>query len=337
MARELTSRFAGRIRWIGFENQSGQDIPPYSIIEASGWQMPDPSGSDVSVTSPIVLGEQPGDPINPFACYITGAATVPAGGNGVCARPTLDLPLLVAIAGAQTDANDSPYRLVGPVQGSWQVARDYPGFMMLSQPQQGYALIAPAPSAQMQLYMTVAGPGETAYPLLSSLPTVYYAQLLQGATFPLSVGAQQIQPIQNQAAASYSYVWCDLTYLFQGTIVATLNGIVIGLVTGSSFQIGMAGTLNGPLTPGGTATASVTYQDALNNTVNDTLTVWENIGLPSGQSIPSGTGVFIEWDNSLFGFVVVATACGTNKGGQDTPLPRNKADTPISTGYSPGN
>ncbi len=99
MARELTSRFAGRIRWIGFENQSGQDIPPYSIVEASGWQMPDPSGSDISVTSPIVLGEQPGDPINPYACYITGAATVPAGGNGVCARPTLSTPLLVAIAG----------------------------------------------------------------------------------------------------------------------------------------------------------------------------------------------------------------------------------------------
>ena len=97
MPQELSSRFAGRIRWIGFENQSGQDIPPYSIIEASGWQMPDPSGSDVSVTSPIVLGEQPGDPINPYACYITGAASVPAGGNGVCARPTLDLPLLVSL------------------------------------------------------------------------------------------------------------------------------------------------------------------------------------------------------------------------------------------------
>jgi hypothetical protein len=115
-----------------------------------------------------------------------------------------------------------------------------------------------------------------------------------------------------------------------------LNGIVIGLVTGSSFQIGIAGTLTAPLAAQGQSTASVTYQDCFGNNINDTLTVYENIGLSSGQSIPSGTGVFIEWDNSLFGFVVVATACGSNKGGQDTPISRKNSDTPISTG-SPGN
>src|SRR5271154_4933434 len=100
MSRELTSRFAGRIRWIGFANQSGQEIPPYSIITASSWETPNPSGSDISVTSPIVLGDRPTDPINPHACYITSASTVPAGGNGVCARPTIDLPLLVKVAGS---------------------------------------------------------------------------------------------------------------------------------------------------------------------------------------------------------------------------------------------
>ncbi len=188
----------------------------------------------------------------------------------------------------------------------------------------------------MQLYTTVAGPGETAYPLLSSLPTVYYAQLLQGATFPQAVGQSNIQPIVNQSS-SYAYLFCDQTYLFQGTIVAALNGIVVGIITGSRYEIGIAGTLTAPLAAKGQSTASVTYQDCFGNNINDTLTVYENIGLPSGQSIPNGTGVFIEWDNSLFGFVLVATACGSNKGGQDTPLPRNKADTPISTGYSPGN
>jgi hypothetical protein len=144
MVRELTSRFAGRIHWIAFENQSGQDIPPFSIIEAAGWQMPDPSGSEISVTSPIVLGQQPADPINPFACYITNEVTVPAGANGVCARPTLDLPLLVSLAGAQSDSSDAPFRMCGPSNGNWGATRDLPGFAMVDLPQQGYALVVPS-------------------------------------------------------------------------------------------------------------------------------------------------------------------------------------------------
>jgi hypothetical protein len=143
MPRELSSRFAGRIRWIGFQNQSGQSIPPYSIIEASGWQMPDPSGSDVSVTSPVVLAGQPSDPINPYACYITGAATVPAGANGVCAQPTLDLPLLVSLSGSQQDGNDAPFRMCGPSNGTWTATRDIPGLAMVDRPKQGYALVVP--------------------------------------------------------------------------------------------------------------------------------------------------------------------------------------------------
>ena len=340
---QFDERFAARIEWTGFINQSGQDIPPFSVIQALSWQAPDPSGADpsLSATPPLIVGDLPGGSggtgtVDPNSCYITGSGMTPAGSNGVCARPTLSTPLLAAIAGGQIDGNDSPQRLVGPVAGSWQLSRDYPGFVMLSQPQQGYALIAPAPPAQMQLYQTIAGPGTTSYPLLSSLPTVYYAQLLQDATFPKSVGAQTLQPIQNQSTASYAYIWCDQTYLFQGTIVATLNGIVIGLVTGSSFQIGMAGTLGEDLLPGESATATVTYQDALGNTVNDILTVWENVGLPSGQKIASGTGVFIEWDNSLFAWVVVSAACGQNKGGQDTPISRQKSDTPISMGGTTG-
>jgi hypothetical protein len=339
---QFDERFAARIEWTGFINQSGQDIPPFSIIQALSWQAPDPSGADpsLSATPPLIVGDLPGGSggtgtVDPNSCYITGSGMTPAGSNGVCARPTLSTPLLVSIAGGEIDVNDSPYRLVGPTAGSWQVARDYPGFVMLSQPQQGYALIAPAPPAQMQLYMTVAGPDSTPYPKLSSQPTVYYAQILQGATFPQTVGSQNIQPIMNPSSASYTYLYSDLTYIFQGTIVAALNQVVIGVVTGSRFEIGMAGTLTSNLSAGGQATASVVYLDADDNTVNDTLTVNENIGLANGQQINSGTGVFIEWDNSLFDWVVVSAACGSNKGGQDTPISRGKSDTPISTGGTP--
>jgi hypothetical protein len=337
---QFDKRFAGRIEWVGFINQSGQDIPPFSVIQALSWQAPDSSGTDVP-TPPVIIGDQPGSQsstgaVDPNSCYVTGAGMTPAGSNGVCARPTLSTPLLASIGGSQNDFNDSPYRLLGPTAGSWQLTRDCPGFALASQPQSGYALIVPAPPAQVQLYQTIAGPSDTSYPKLSSSPSVYYAQLLQGATFPNQVGGQNIQPIQNQTTASYSYVWCDQTYLFQGTVVAALNGIVIGVVTGSRYEIGMAGTLVSQLSSGGTSTATVQYLDALGNTVNDTLTVWENIGLSSGQNIPAGTGVFIEWDNSLFAWVVVATACGTNKGGQDTPISRQKSDTPISTGGTTG-
>jgi hypothetical protein len=201
MPQELSSRFAGRIRWIGFENQSGQDIPPYSIIEASGWQMPDPSGSDVSVTSPIVLGEQPGDPINPYACYITGAASVPAGGNGVCARPTLDLPLLVALSGPQQDNNDAPFRLCGPSNGSWTATRDMPGFAMVDSPQQGYALVVPAFGpyrGQIQTTINVqqsgtvfviTGPKTSEQASKAQIPNVYnpYASLSASSGAPIRV------------------------------------------------------------------------------------------------------------------------------------------------------
>jgi hypothetical protein len=187
---QFDERFAARIEWTGFINQSGQDIPPFSVIQAQSWQAPDPSGADssLSATPPLIVGNLPGGSggtgtVDPNFCYITGSGVTPAGSNGVCARPTLSTPLLAAIAGSQTDANDSPYRLVGPVQGSWQVTRDYPGFAMVDLPQQGYALVVPSPPAQIQLYMTVAGPDTTPYPKLSSQPTVYYAQLLQGAIF----------------------------------------------------------------------------------------------------------------------------------------------------------
>jgi hypothetical protein len=343
MTEPLRDRFASQIPWVQLRNDSGMTIPPFSFVSADGWTFPDPTNPvGGQIVSPFFSAVQPdgtGNQIDLSSIYITSNVAIPPasgnGPNGLAARP-IEYPQLVAINGGQNLPGQSSGRYCGPTDGSWQASLDQPGFTLCGSPQRGYALVTVSAPAQIMLYQTIAGPGSTTYPLLSQLPTVYYAQLLNGATFPLSVGAQTLQPIGNQATAAYDYVWCDQTYLFQGTIVATLNGIVIGLVTGSSFQIGMAGTLGEALAAGGSAVANVVYVDALGNTVNDILTVWENVGLPSGQTIASGTGVFIEWDNSLFNWVVVSAACGTNKGGQDTPISRQKSDTPISTGGSPG-
>jgi hypothetical protein len=332
MVQELSRRFAGRIRWIGFENQSGTDIPPYSIVEASGWQMPDPSGSDVSVTSPIILGEQPGDPINPYACYITGAATVPAGANGACARPTLDLPLLVSVGGSQQDANDAPFRMCGPSNGSWQATRDLPGFAMVDLPQQGYALVVPMP-AQTMLFRTAVDPSSSgnSYPLLSQTPTVYFANRVLTFQFAQTVGAQQAYG-QIDTSTPY-YVFCDQTYLFQGTVVTAVMGVVTGIIACSRFEIGMTGTLNSALSSGGTSTVAVSYIGSVGNNVSDTLTVLESMGLQTGQTIPSGTRVFIEWDNGLYQWVVVATACGSSSA--DHPISKPRPTDNLVPQYTP--
>ena len=48
------------------------------------------------------------------------------------------------MAGGQTGSSDAPFRLCGPQSGQWTLTRDAPGFVMLAQPQNGYALVMPS-------------------------------------------------------------------------------------------------------------------------------------------------------------------------------------------------
>jgi hypothetical protein len=403
MAGEFDKRFSGRIEWTGFLNMTGQNIPPFSIVSCyanavCGWQMPDPSGANLSATAPILQGYQPTDPINPYALYITGSGATPAGTNGACARPTLTTPLLLSLSSPQQDQNDQPFRMCGPCAGSWQGTRDMPGFAMVATPQQGYALAVPTwgpyvgqvpdvssggmvigsgttgnistasasdhqtgdesvtaatlpvynrfqplspgdsllfdwsgqgwevvADGGIQAFVTVAGPSSGSdYPKLSAQPNVYCANRLYGIQFQPAVGNQQsgIGYTSIDTTTAY-YLYCDLTYLFEGTVVLAQNGIVLSIVTGSRFELGLTGTLTSLLSSGGSSTVSVTYQGSSGAQVTDTLNVIESMGLATGTSIPSGTRVFVEFDSGLYQWVVVATACAG--GGTDNPISKPRS------------
>lgn len=186
-------------------------------------------------------------------------------------------------------------------------------------------------SGPVEFYMTSAGTGGPAYPLPSTYPSVYPALRIERLQYPQTPGAEQITAVNVDDFTAYT-VFCDFTYLFQGTYVAAIKGVVIGIVTGSRFEVGITGTLASALSSGGTATVSITFSDALGNTVTDTLTVLESMGLAAGTSLASGTSVYVEWDLGLFAWVVVATACGGSTKPTDTPRPRKNTDTPISIG-----
>jgi hypothetical protein len=332
MVQELSRRFAGRIRWIGFENQSGTDIPP--LLDCGSFRLADARSEwfgrqrDVADHSRRAAGR----PDQPVRLLHHRRGDGPSRSHGACARPTLDLPLLVSVAGSQQDPNDAPFRMCGPSNGSWQATRDLPGFAMVDLPQQGYALVVPMP-AQTMLFRTAVDPSSSgnSYPLLSQTPTVYFANRVLTFQFAQTVGAQQAYG-QIDTSTPY-YVFCDQTYLFQGTVVTAVMGVVTGIIACSRFEIGMTGTLNSALSSGGTSTVAVSYIGSVGNNVSDTLTVLESMGLQTGQTIPSGTRVFIEWDNGLYQWVVVATACGSSSA--DHPISKPRPTDTLVPQYTP--
>ncbi len=326
----LSRRFYGDLKWIGFVNVSGEEIPARSIVMAQQWIQPD--GSAAGVDSPSIQAVQPTDPINPTSCFITDNVRVQPGAFGRCARPAENLPLLLKIDDSDAGTNDGPGALCGPSEGSWFGTRGSDGFQMLTAPQNGYALVVPSEQRPQFFLTTTASSGDT-YPKMSTQPTVYFARKVLSLSFDQEVGQQEADGTVDPNTDYY--VYCDFTYLFQNTVVTAVSGIVTGIITGSRFELGMVGTLDTLLSSGGSTTVSVKYTDSLGNDVNDNIPVIEGLGLPSGSSLASGTRVFIEWDTSLYQWVVVATACGTSSSdSSDKPVSKPRPKDNLKP-YSP--
>jgi hypothetical protein len=139
---DVSDRFCNKIVWLGCFNDSGDTIPPFGCVMMTGWALP-PDISDPTESSPYMLVDQPDGSVSPEHHYFNGPVAIPPDCYGAVARPNRNVPLLVALSGSQNDPNDVPYRMVGPSSGSWQAARDTPGFAMVAQPQAGYALVVP--------------------------------------------------------------------------------------------------------------------------------------------------------------------------------------------------
>ncbi len=140
MPTTMQLRYAAQIPWLTFQNDTGETVPPFSCVKATGWHMPDPNPGEDNVDSPYLICEKPDGDGAPFDHYITNEVQVPAGAFGSCTRPEI-FAVIARIEGAQQDGSDNEFRLLGPQAGKWGLVRDVPGFFMLDLPQQGYALV----------------------------------------------------------------------------------------------------------------------------------------------------------------------------------------------------
>jgi hypothetical protein len=143
----FNKRFTSKIPWVPFRNDSGQTIPPYSVISAAQWYGPNidnPIGG--STLSPFFSALPPGNqnrystnptPINPYTLYLTGReSTNPASGqgpNGMAAQP-LFIPMLASIASLYTSTGQATAgETCGPLPGSlnpFAMTLDAPAFII---------------------------------------------------------------------------------------------------------------------------------------------------------------------------------------------------------------
>lgn len=76
----------------------------------------------------------------------------------------------------------------------------------------------PGVAIRMRFFLSVAGPGMTAYPAISSSPTVYYGRMLKNVTFTETVGAQSLS---YSTTDNYDYFFNLATedYVEEGSVV----------------------------------------------------------------------------------------------------------------------
>jgi hypothetical protein len=291
LGENLRNNFANRIAWIAFQNMSGQAIPPFSIItcdtgsadpsSGTGWNFPDPSGDGLSVTEPSIFGYQPKDPINPHTLYITGATATPAGGYGSCARPHIDVPLMLMMD-PSTGAPDT-FDLCGPSDGSWTGTLGAPGLAVFSSTQHdNYVLVVPS-----------IGP---------------YSGNLPGATQVSSGGSITVtligtaNPATIQAVCPFDNI--DTTLLNGTSLRCTVDWVwgtnqweIIARTPGRTM---IRGTLQTALSQGGSA--------KITTTGGATETVHEVLGT-NGATIPANTEVTADYNSDTQQWEVVSTGC----------------------------
>jgi hypothetical protein len=174
-------------------------------------------------------------------------------------------------------------------------------------------------ASPIRLFVTAAGPGDTAYPKLSALPTSYNAQQINQS---FDIDDDGNADVTGTAGSSYT-LYYSLHYIPEGSIcvcvqipasagnswlVLTVYPSYGGFRTERPFWAPLAASL----ASGGTSTISVTYANALGDTVSDTIPVQEKLGLPSGVTLASGTNVFVVYDPDLNKWCACAAQCASS-------------------------
>src|SRR5262249_27275085 len=82
------------------------------------------------------------------------------------------------------------------------------------------------------VFITTNGPDSTPYPKMSEQPNVYFANKMSDFRFPNAVGQQPISSRDRDTKNPF-YLFCDFTYLYQGTIVLANKGVVTSILSGA--------------------------------------------------------------------------------------------------------
>ena len=116
--------FANRIVWHSCYNNSGQTIPPFSVVMATDWNLPDMSGFQTD--SPYLDVIQPDGNGMPWNHYITWEVEICAECVRLLRGP-IKRPSSLFWPAATLTPPMAPWRLCGPQPGQWTLTRDCAG------------------------------------------------------------------------------------------------------------------------------------------------------------------------------------------------------------------
>lgn len=288
-------RYQNRIPWVQFRNDSGQVIPPFSVIMSTGWLYPDPQNPVGGPSlSPFMTATMPGGQfagatgdtgsagggttgnaveINPYDLYLTGSiATPPTGGpgpNGVCARP-IDYPQLATV---NSSSQITPGTLIGAVQGSWSLWAASSGFVALGAPQLNLCLVTSNPGPYL-------GQATAAIPHASIGPV----DIFIGPQNNETDGGIEFQ-VYNRFYDLQLGDWCLFDWVDQGWEVVEAPARPV-----------IRGTLQGILVKGGSAQLLGLPNPNASTSSPQTYTVYETLGI-NGGSYPKGTILDVFWNS----------------------------------------
>lgn len=131
------------VRWLRCENNSGEEIPPYSVVGIE-------NGTVLDGLCHVSLDKPRGQKL----CGLTGREPIEVGARGAC-------HLEVGLASYDDDdGTPSAGETWGRKNGQWALAKNYPGFTVLGvhDSDQHLMLVAPAQSKEIPFYLQSGGP-----------------------------------------------------------------------------------------------------------------------------------------------------------------------------------
>lgn len=125
------------------KNDADEPIPPFSVVEATGFEQPEPGRIVLKVKQSSGYGAQ-------YKHYITGPTEIATGSYGLCSRAA------VRAAYDTSDGTPLPGENWGPVEDDWKLRKESGGFKVLGKFDSGDIWVAPAPMLDVRCVLDEA-------------------------------------------------------------------------------------------------------------------------------------------------------------------------------------